>query len=68
MNSPNALDGNNDTKLDTASAAFQAECRCCIVLAQKKGILPFYTVICLFFTPQEISLPFPVYFAISSIP
>ena len=25
VNSPNALDGNNDTKLDTASAAFQAE-------------------------------------------
>lgn len=25
VNSPNALDGNNDSKLDTASAAFQAE-------------------------------------------
>ena len=25
VNSPNALDGNNDTKLDTASAKFQAE-------------------------------------------
>lgn len=51
VNSPNALDGNNDTKLDTASAAFQAEAGVADLQVMRKQLQMASDSLYLFFRP-----------------
>lgn len=51
VNSPNALDGNNDIKLDTASAAFQAEAGVADFTGERKQLQMASDSLYLFFRP-----------------